>query len=114
MTALAEKKFDQVAMANLYTQQHLKIDTGIEFVFHLPSGASEREIRLLEVNNLVADILPLEAIDFGVNRDMPDEHSLCVLDITPQQWQGVQDGKLNLPPGWKLDGKRQLYPGTSA
>ena len=114
MTAVTTTIPDKLAMAKMYAEQHLEIDTGIEFVFHLPTGAAELEIRLLEVNNLIADMRPLEAIDFGINRNTPDEHSLCVLDLTPGQWHEVQSGKLALPTGWSLDGRQQIYPRPSS
>jgi hypothetical protein len=98
-------------MANWYAREHLKTDPGVDAIYFLPEGAPDREIRFLEVNKLIAERRDdtLEPIDFGVNRGMEDDHVLLVLDVTPGQWERIQNGSLVLPPGWSLKSKVQ-YP----
>jgi hypothetical protein len=71
----------------------------------LPANAGDREIRFIEVNELVADRNDdnLEPIDFGVDRGMETEHRLFVLDVTPQQWQRIVSRDLGLPGNWSLE-----------
>jgi hypothetical protein len=98
-------QFNRDEMAKEYAESHLRTDPGIRTVYYLPAGAPEREIRLLEVNDLMAvrESDPLEPLDFGVDIDGTDPHSLLVVDVTPAQWDQVREGAVPLPAGWSLD-----------
>ena len=112
MPTTTETDFDRSGMARVYADLHRRIDNGVIDIFHLPTDAPPREVRLLEVNSLIHEtIWPLEAIDFGVDIDSENAHTLMVLDITPSQWEAVQAGKLALPQGWTLEG-REAMPGN--
>jgi len=97
-------QFDRDAMANWYAHEHLKTDPGVRVIYYLPTQAPEREIRFVEVNDLIADQSDggLEPLDFGVDRGMETEHTLLVLDVTPSQWDRIQKQALVLPRGWSL------------
>jgi len=97
--------FDRDAMAQWYATEHLKTDPGIATVWYLPTGAGEREVRLVEVNELMAERTDdsLEPIDFGVDMGTDTEHKLLVVDITPDQWDRLKSGGVSLPDGWSLD-----------
>ncbi len=99
-------QFDKDHLASWYAKRHLETDPGIQAVYYLPAGAPEREIRFLEVNELMAvrDSDPLEPIDFGVDTSGADAHRLVVLDVTPAQWDKIANNELRLPEGWSLDG----------
>jgi len=92
-------------MANWYAKQHLKTDPGIRSVYYLPTDAPDREIRFLEINELVADRYDdtLEPIEFGVDTGMESEHKLFVLDVTPGQWDRIRQASLALPQDWSLE-----------
>jgi hypothetical protein len=79
-------------------------------VYHLPTGAPEREIRLVEVNDQIVErgFDPLESLDFGVDVGTPDCHTLLVVDVTPSQWKRVEVGELRLPDSWSLEGKKPI------
>ena len=98
-------QFDRDSMARWYAQEHLKTDPGIISVHYLPKNAGEREIRLIEVNDLIGDRNDeaLEAIDFGVDRGMDTAHKLFVLDVTPGQWERIRAREFTLPGNWSLD-----------
>lgn len=97
-------QFDRDSMARWYAKQHLKTDPGIRTVYYLPTNAPDREIRFIEINELVADRNDdsLEPIDFGVDAGMESEHKLFVLDVTPSQWNRIKRSSLPLPQGWTL------------
>jgi hypothetical protein len=99
-------QFNRDEMAQWYAQRHLSTDPGIRMVYYLPAGSPEREIRFLEVNELLAvrEGDPLEPIDFGVDIGGEDAHTLMVLDVTPAQWDNIRNHTLSLPHGWSLDG----------
>ena len=98
-------QFNRDSMANWYAKQHRKTDPGIVAIYHLPTNAGEREIRLVEVNKLIGDRndYALEPIDFGIDRGMETEHNLFVLDVTPEQWKRISTKELQLPGNWSLD-----------
>ena len=47
--------FDRDLFARWYARQHMACDPGTQVVYYLPAGAPAKEIRLLEVNNLIAE-----------------------------------------------------------
>ncbi|MFM9964678.1 MAG: hypothetical protein ACKV2Q_26025 [Planctomycetaceae bacterium] len=106
---IATRSFNRESWARIYARKHLKTDPGIRQVFYLPTDAPEREIRLIEVNELIAvrDDDVSEAIDFGVDQDSPNAHTLKILDVTPAQWDKIIRNKLSLPDGWSLIGTTQ-------
>src|SRR5688500_17784468 len=105
MTTPTAGGFDRAVRAEGYARDHLKTVPGTTAVYYLPGGAPEREIRLLEVNDLLEEFnRPLGPIDSGGSADGPDAHKLYVVDVTPAQWDRIRRGGLSLPPGWTLDG----------
>ena len=101
---MPKTKFDRDAMAHWYARQHLKTDPGIRSVYYLPTDAPEREIRFIEINELLGDRNDetLEPFDFGVDTGKESEHKLLVLDVTPSQWERIQQPRESLPQGLSL------------
>lgn len=108
---MATTTFDRDGLAKWYAVQHLNTDPGIVKVYYLPENAGPREIRFLEVNELVCAPEPeaLKPIDFGVDMGSDREHSLLVIDVTPAQLEQINSGDLQLPAGWTLD-SAVVYP----
>jgi hypothetical protein len=100
--------FDRDNLANFYARRHMDIDSGVVQIFHLPTNAPSREIRFLEVNRMISETTPPEPIDFGVDIGSAEAHTLYVLDVTPAQWEAIQQGTMPLPAGWTLEGSREL------
>jgi len=105
-------EFDRKKMARWYATQHGKTDPGVSAVYFLPTDAPPREIRFVEVNELMGEIKDdsLEPLDFGVDIGSETAHKLLVLDVTPRQWKLILDDDLKLPPGWSLQDKKKLWP----
>lgn len=98
-----ETVFDRDSIARWYAKQHRKTDPAISGIYYLPGNAPEREIRFVEVNTMIAELTgELEPVDFGVDRGTPNEHLLCILDVTPSQWDRINAATLPLPAGWSL------------
>ena len=57
---------------------------------------------------MISKTTPPEPIDFGVDIDGDDAHTLYVLDVTPAQWEAIQAGTMPLPSGWTLEGSQEL------
>jgi hypothetical protein len=104
-------QFERDAIAHWYARQHLYTDPGIRTVNYLPENAPDREIRLIEVNDLMgeADDDVLAPVNFGVDLGKEVEHALFVLDVTPSQWERIQRGELELPPGWSLENSTSYH-----
>lgn len=100
-------QFDRDTLAQWYATQHLETDPGLVSVHYLPTNSPEREIRLVEVNELLVDRSDdvLEPTDFGVDRESETEHTLLVLDVTPKQWERICNASLSLPSEWSLNDK---------
>lgn len=98
-------KFYPESWASMYAERHQQTDPGICGIYYLPEGASEREVRLVEVNEVAAirDEGPLEPIEFGVDQQGDDAHTVKILDVSPDQWEKIKQLKLTLPRGWLLD-----------
>ena len=96
--------FDRDSLATWYAKQHLKTDPAIRSIYYLPTDAPEREIRFVEINDLVADRNDdtLEPIDFGVDTGTESEHKIFILDVTPHQLNRIRKPSLSLPQGWSL------------
>lgn len=63
-------QFDRDQLATWYAGRHLKTDPGICEIVYLPENAGEREIRFIEINELMADERlshELVPVDFGVD-----------------------------------------------
>ena len=104
---------DRDELARWYADRHFLVDPAVRRILYLPSGAPETEIRLLEVNDAIVELEPLEAMDFRVDIRGCENHRLYVLDVTPSQWDAVQNQTLSLPEGWSLEGAREM-PQTAA
>ena len=112
MPATTETAFDRGGMARTYANNHRTFDPGVIDIYHLPTDAPTREVRLLEVNGLIPDTTnALEALDFGVDIESENAHTLLVLDVSPSQWDAVREGRLALPKGWTLEGLEAM-PGN--
>ena len=102
---MAAVAFDRDSMAKWYAKQHLQTDPGLRKIYYLHKGSPDREIRFVEINELIAEMNDevLEPIDFGVDTGAEAEHKLFVLDVTPAQWHAIRRGTLALPSGWTLE-----------
>jgi len=83
--------------------RHLASDPFIREVYTLDHEAPADEIRLVEVNTsaTLPEEMKAEAIDFSVNvAGLP--YKVFVADVTPAQWQRIQQDARLLPDGWSL------------
>ncbi len=52
----------------------------------------------------------LESISFGSDRETENAHQLIVLDVTPEEWSDIQNGKIPLPQNWFLEDAKRFTP----
>jgi hypothetical protein len=87
-------------------KQHFVSDGSVREVWYLPQGAPPTEIRLLELNDLLAGpSSQAEAIDFGLEVEGA-KFRLMIADITSKQLEEIKRDPSRLPPGWSLDESR--------
>ena len=104
---MSEVTQQRAAFAEWLARQHLGFDKRLTLVVHLPGGAPEDEVRLLEVNTGLFPepgnpIVPVETTP--AVRDLP--FRVWVADITPEEWEQIQTHPGLLPAGWSLEGRQ--------
>lgn len=81
-------------------QEHFELEDDLEQIIWLKKGPA-REIRLLEVNRNTAATGMVEVFGFAPSADVP--YPLRIAEITPDEWERVQNGEISLPDDWSLE-----------
>jgi len=81
-------------------QEHFELEEDLEQIIWLKKGPVS-EIRLLEVNRDTAATGMVEVFGFAPSADIP--YPLRIAEITPEEWERVQNGEISLPESWSLD-----------
>ncbi len=87
-------------------KKHYQIETGMTQIFRI-TGSAESEfrpnepIKLLEVNTntVPSGIMPIQ---FGPSRASGLNYPTIIVEVTPEEFQKLQDQQLELPHGWKV------------
>jgi hypothetical protein len=87
-------------------RKHYQVETGLTQVFRL-SGSAEVEfrpnepIKLLEVNEntVPSGIMPIQ---FGPSPASGINYPSIIVEVTPDEFQQIQNHQLELPHGWKI------------
>jgi len=87
-------------------QAHFDYESGISRIVRLlgPADAESRPdepIKLLEVNELTipSGILPLQ---FDADPSHGIDYPAVIVEVTPDEFDAIQNGLLPLPHGWRL------------
>jgi len=81
-------------------QEHFDLEKDLEQIIWLKKGSAS-EIHLLEVNRNTAATGMVEVFGFAPSLDVP--YPLRIAEITPAEWERVQNGEISLPAVWSLD-----------
>jgi len=110
MSTVSTKVFCAESWAKTYAQAHYKTDPGLVDVYFVPAPADVREVRLIEVNEMLAEREGdlVEPWVMRADADGDDAHNIAILDVTPSQWKRVSTDGGPLPPGWTLEGCKQI------
>lgn len=87
-------------------RKHYQIETGLSQIFRI-TGSAEVEfrptepIKLLEVNEntVPSGIMPIQ---FGPSPASGLHYSSIILEVTPDEFQKIQNQQLELPHGWTV------------
>lgn len=80
-------------------QAHLAVDDGTSLIFLMPDPTFA-EIRLLEVSSSAPTTRELFPFAFAARPDQGVPFPSVVLLVSPDEWDEIQEDRLNLPPGW--------------
>ncbi len=110
MGTTATIAFSPESWARSYAKSHYETDPGITDIFFIPSEPGEREVRLVEVNDQLAERAadPSEAWILTIDDEGQVPHKLAIVDVTPNQWIKILSGQLSLPTGWSLSGHLRM------
>jgi hypothetical protein len=81
-------------------QEHFDLEEDLAQIIWLQKGTAS-EIRLLEVNRNTAVTGMVEVFGFAPSADVP--YPLRIAEITPEEWERVQNGEIALPENWTLE-----------
>lgn len=81
-------------------RSHFEIEDAIDQIVWLRNG-DEQEIHLIEVNRNTFPTGSVEVFYFAPSPDVP--FPVRVADVTPQEWEQVQNGQIHLPGDWTLE-----------
>jgi hypothetical protein len=100
---------DRDALAEWIARRHFLVGSSIREIWYLTGDSPPEEIRLLELDERFAgpDQEPgrIGMLEFALG--MPESpFRLFVADVTSDELEEIQAGRLSLPAGWKLDGAR--------
>jgi hypothetical protein len=87
-------------------RKHYQIETGMTQIFRLTGSADvefrpNEPIKLLEVNEntVPAGIMPIQ---FGPSPASGLNYPTIIVEVTPDEFQKIQNQHLELPHGWKI------------
>ncbi len=87
-------------VAHELAKAHIAEDPQTSEVFFV-DGVSD-EVRLVEVSSAIGELGPGEVLPFRFQA-RPDQgipYASVVVLLSPLEWRAVNDGALELPPGW--------------
>ncbi len=99
------------AVAAKLARLHYRVERGMVNIFRLLSPTRETDprepIKLLEVNKntITAGVMPLW---FGTHSRSGIHYPSVLIEITPQEYKLLQQGKLTLPDDWVIE--KKPYP----
>ena len=100
-----EKKSESTVddAARRLAEAHYRIEPGISDIYPLASGeATDRTIRLLEVNADTAPSGTIMPVGFGPHPPSGIPFPSVIVEVTPREFDDLKCGKLTLPHGWTL------------
>ncbi len=102
-TELADHSRDSVARR--LAESHFRVDPGIVRIFRLVRRGQEDDqtepIKLLEVNRETA-MTGIQPIRFGPHPASGTCYPSIIVEVRPEEFELIVEGKLALPDGWVL------------
>lgn len=93
---------DQVARELI--EAHFKIEPHLQTVYRVMTEnetSATEPIKLLEVNAATVATGEVTPFEFAPTQDVP--FPTIIAEVTPAEFEAVQDGRSRLPRGWSLD-----------
>jgi len=87
-------------------KEYFDIEEGIKSIVWINPNQGE-EIWLIEVDTTAIPAGRVEPFNFKPNEEVP--YPIRIANITPDEWEGVKKGTIDMPEGWKLDGTERVF-----
>jgi hypothetical protein len=91
-------------------REHFGLDESLQKVIWFKPDETQ-EINLLEINPITPPTGDVLSFYFPPSDDVPCH--LYLAEVTPQEWQKVQQGEIPLPEGWSLANYKELSRETA-
>lgn len=95
--------------AKILAQAHYRVEPGISRIFRIVGPKTveaqpSEPVKLLEINE---DTLPLgiRPIGFDAVPAMGIDWPSVIVEVTPDEFSEIEQGRLPLPPGWQIEGE---------
>lgn len=94
---------DRNQEAEALARFHYEVEPGLRAIYRLESpDPNDIRIKLLEVNE---QTVPTGIVPVGFTHPASGLHyPSVVIEVTPQEFEAIQDKRLDLPPGWEVRG----------
>jgi hypothetical protein len=102
--------FDPRSLAQAYARSHKATDSAIVDAYYFPADPDDRIVRILYVNNLIAErnTAPMEPYACGVDDELGSRHEVQIIDLSARQFEDLEAGRLKIADGWNTDIKERL------
>ena len=87
-------------------KEYFDIEEGIKSIVWINPNQG-REIWLIEVDTTAIPAGRVEPFYFKPNEEVP--YPVRIANITPDEWEAVKEGTIDIPEGWKLDGTERVF-----
>jgi hypothetical protein len=99
-----ESRRQLVAEADALARAHFEVEPGLRAIYRLEGpDPNDLRIKLLEVNE---QTVPTGIVPVGFAAHPPSglHYPSVVIEVTPQEYEAIQQGQLSLPAGWEVRG----------
>jgi hypothetical protein len=100
--------------AQLLADAHFRLDQGIKKIFRIvepDESNNSKPVKLLEVNPMTTEA-GIQPVGMSADPDRQIFYSSAVVEISPDEFDRLLRGELQLPHGWRLGD--ELLPHASA
>jgi hypothetical protein len=84
-------------VVNWVVQEHFDIEAGLRQIA-VYSEEEDSVLRLIEVNEETLPTGQVQPFVFSPDEDVPVP--IFIADVTPEEWEEIQKGRISLPKGW--------------
>ena len=100
-----EESAKELAEAHASSEPELK--RVIRFLAASGEESTAEPIKLLEVNAATVTTGSVELFAFAPSKLVP--YPVVIAEVTPDEYERIEQGKIALPKGWSLENMREIF-----